>query len=630
MIKKFLYLIAIGVIVISFTGGYFFGSSANPSSGTPSVSSSKTKWYCSMDPQIIRDAPGLCPICGMALVEMLNTVDEGPRRITLSPNASKLAEVATAKVERKWVEKEIRMVGKVEYDETRLGHITARIAGRLDRLYVNYTGVPVKKGEHLVSLYSPELLTTQEELIRALKYSQESTSESAKSMAMGTLEATRERLRLWGLPLEQIKEIEQNKTPSDYLTIYAPMGGIVVEKDALLGMYVSTGTKIYTIADLSSVWIKLDAYESDISWLRYGQNVEFLTEAYPGEAFSGRITFIDPILKEMTRTIKVRISVSNLDEKLKPGMFVRAVVRVPLSRDGKAIDNTIKEGWLCPMHHEQISENEKSCGICGMPMVRIQEVYPSVPQSSIPPLVIPSTAPLLTGKRAVVYVKVPKRETTFECRQIILGARAGDYYLVRAGLQEGEEVVVHGNFKIDSSLQILAKTSMMNDSGSIVAETLEVHEKFLMALRSIFEGYFSLQMALAEDQEQKASTAVKQLIQDLSLISLEDLEKEVVEEWKKFSQEFHDCLEKASQAQEMKSLRKEFEGISNQMISLQKRFGHIGKTHFLSFCPMAFGNKGAFWLQDQNETLWNPYFGSKMLHCGEFQSSFVSMLPESK
>jgi Cu(I)/Ag(I) efflux system membrane fusion protein len=382
-------------------------------------------WTCSMHPQIRLPNPGKCPICGMDLIP---AVDEGAsaagqkvplRRLVLSETARKLAQVQVSPVERRPVEVTRRLMGKITYDERRVAYITSWVSGRLDRLYVDFTGTVVDKGQPMVYLYSPELLAAQSELIHAVRAAgdlRKSGLESLRSTAAQTIQSAKEKLRLWGLTDAQIQEILRRGTPSDHMTILAPMSGTVVHKDGFEGMYVKTGTRIYTIADLSSLWVKLDAYESDLPWIRMGDRVGFETESYPGEEFAGTVSFIDPFLDEKTRTIKVRVDVPNPDGRLRPGMFVRAVLHATL--DGEE-----------------------------------------------PPLVIPATAPLLTGKRAVVYVADPEKPGTYEGREVVLGPRADRFYVVRHGLKEGEMVVTHGNFKIDSAVQILAKPSMMTPEG---------------------------------------------------------------------------------------------------------------------------------------------------------------------
>ncbi len=431
-----------------------------------------TVWICSMHPQVRQEKPGRCPICGMELVPVAKREATGSmRRFETTEAGRKLMEIETAPVERRFVEAQVRMVGKIEYDETRLAYITAWVPGRLDRLFVDYTGVSVREGDHLVYLYSPELLSAQEELLQA-KQAVEDLRRSdvgiVRETAQATVEAVREKLRLWGLTKGQIEALEKRGTPSDHMTIYAPVGGIVVHKNALEGMYVNTGTRIYTIADLSQVWVKLDAYESDLSWIKYGQEIEFTTVAYPGETFTGTIAFIDPVLNEQTRTVKVRVNAPNPEGKLRPGMFVRAVARAKVAEGGRVMDPDLAGKWICPMHPDVVKSDPGACDICEMPLVRTESLgyVPVDPAKREAPLVIPATAPLITGTRAVVYRAVPGAEKpTYEGLEIVLGPRAGDWYLVRSGLAEGDRVVVNGNFKIDSQLQIEAKPSMMTPEG---------------------------------------------------------------------------------------------------------------------------------------------------------------------
>jgi Cu(I)/Ag(I) efflux system membrane fusion protein len=436
-------------------------------------------WTCSMHPQIRQPKPGKCPICFMDLI-LVNQENTGSteRQLSLSPEAVKLMEIETTPVERKFVEAQIYMVGKVDYDETRVKYITAWVPGRIDRLYVDFTGIPVAKGDHMVYLYSPQLISAQAELLGAIEAKKNFKSDGSdifKRSTLATLDATREKLRLLGLSEEQIEQIEKTGQATDHITINAPVGGIVIEKNINQGTYVETGTKIYTIADLSEVWVKLDAYESDIMWVRYGQQVEFTTDAYPGEIFKGKISFISPTLDPMSRTIKLRVNVQNPDEKLKPEMFVHAVVRSNVAMGGMVMDPNMAGKWICPMHASVIKSTAGSCDICGMDLVTTESLgYVKADAPKTAPLVIPATAPLITGKRAIVYVQVPDADKpTFEGREVTLGPRAGDYYLVKEGLSEGEMVVTNGSFKIDSDLQIQAKPSMMSPVRNEASKTLD-------------------------------------------------------------------------------------------------------------------------------------------------------------
>ena len=463
------------LVIIAFAAGYFFKSLLQPSAadaehkhpGQKSATQEQQWWTCSMHPEIRRPKPGKCPKCFMDLIPVTSSAgDVGEREISFSEAAIKLMEIETTAVERKFVTAEIRMAGKIDYDETRVKHITAWVPGRIDRLYVDFTGTQVNKGDHMVYLYSPELLSAQAELLQAVKAAgnfKAGSSELIRRSVLATLEASREKLRLLGVTKEQIEGIEKTGEVVDHLTIYAPMGGIVIHKNAIEGMYIDTGTPIYTVADLSSLWIKLDAYESDLPWIRYGQEVEFTTQAYPGEVFKGRISFIDPFLNAKTRTVKLRVNVDNSEGKLKPEMFIRAVVRSRVAGSGRVMAAEMAGKWICPMHPAVVKTEAGSCDICGMDLVTTESLGYVVDSPKEAPLAIPASAPLITGTRAVVYVQVPGAEKpTYEGREIVLGPRAGDYYIVKSGLAEGEIVVTNGNFKIDSALQIQAKPSMMS------------------------------------------------------------------------------------------------------------------------------------------------------------------------
>lgn len=432
-----------------------------------------TKWTCSMHPQIIKDKPGNCPLCGMKLIPLKTSGQlSGMRQLVISPAARALMNLQVTPVSRRFVQAEVRMVGKVDYDETRLKHITAWVPGRLDRLFVDYTGVQVNEKDHMVYIYSEQLYSAQQELIEAVRSAKERAGQPRSDFftdgGIDLVESAREKLRLLGLTPEQIAKIEHQTKPDDHMLIYSPMSGIVIQKLKQQGDRVQTGERIYTVADLRQVWVLMDAYESDLEWLRYGQDVTFATEAYSGEEFHGRIAFIDPVLNEKTRTVKVRVNVPNEDGRLKPEMFVRAVVKASVAAGGRVMDADLVGKWVSPMHPEIVKDEPGNCDICGMPLVRAESLgYVSANDArESAPLVIPASAPLLTGTRAIVYVELRDTEQpTFEGREIVLGPRAGDYYLVKHGLSEGELVVSAGNFKIDSALQIQAKPSMMTPEG---------------------------------------------------------------------------------------------------------------------------------------------------------------------
>ena len=618
------------IIIVAFAVGYAvrgFRVSAPPDAGHDHASeegqSEAAQWWtCSMHPQIHQPKPGKCPICFMDLIPVASdSGDIGERQISFSQAAIKLMEIETTAVERKFVDAEIRMVGKVDYDETRVKNITAWVPGRIDRLYVDFTGITVSKGDHMVDLYSPELISAQAELLQALKAAgnvRTATSELMTRTALATLDASREKLRLLGLNDEQIGKIESSGKPVTHITIYSPMGGVVIHKNAAEGLYVNTGTPIYQVADLSSLWVKLDAYESDLAWIRYGQNVEFAAEAYPGEVFKGKISFIDPVLNDKTRTVKLRMNVDNAAGRLKPGMFVRATVRSGVAVGGRIMDPDMAGKWICPMHPAVVKTEAASCDICGMDLVTTESLGYVVDTPNEAPLVIPASAPLITGVRAVVYVRLPDKEKpTFEGRQVTLGPRAGEHYLVKEGLAEGELVVTKGNFKIDSALQIQAKPSMMSAENGRKHEIIEVSDEFRLQIMAVVEKYLSLHEALAGDDMGLAVTAAKSAIESLSKVNMSLLSGEPHNMWMARDAGMSKALDAIQKAADIDAARKAFETLSNELIAVVEQFGIPENQQFYRIhCPMSFNNKGADWLQADKEVR-NPYFGASMLNCGE-------------
>lgn len=649
MKTKLLIPITVGLVLVAFIVGRMTSSHEGHSSVTESSTTAENTakfWTCAMHPQIQQPGPGQCPICGMDLSPVFETSKQslGPREVELSANAIALAKIQTTPVVRHLPTAEVRMVGKVDYDETRLSYITARVPGRLDRLYVDYTGIAVNKGDHLVWLYSPAMLAAQQELLQAIQTAEElkqSSNTLLQERAEQTVQSARDKLLLWGLSQLQVQEIEAQNAASDRVTINAPVGGIVIHKNAVEGMYVKEGTQIYTIADLSLLWVKLEAYESDLEWLHFGQEVEFSTEAYPGERFTGWISFIDPVLDPKTRTVKVRVNVDNTDGRLKPEMFIRATVRSRITASGRVMSPNLQGKWIGPMHPEIVRDEEGPCPICGMPLVPVESLgYQSADSEvAVTPLVIPATAPLITGKRAVVYVVVTNQPGVFQGRVVELGPRAGDLYIVDSGLSDGEMVVSHGAFKIDSAVQILAKPSMMNPEGGEPAPghhhgddngesapiqdepvtptmTYETPSSFQEQIRAAVDAYLSVATAFSRDSLVDAKLALPELETAMEAVDMALLEGNAHMAWMKQRESIRSGLATIVAAEEIDPARIGFELISNGLIASADAFGIAGESPiYVYHCPMAFGGKGADWLQNKQGTE-NPYYGSMMFTCG--------------
>lgn len=632
-------LIITGVLVAVFFLGSRWGAqpkhASSESAGHDHTESTAqdTLWTCVMHLQIKRSEPGLCPICSMELVPMSEadeTAGANDRQLVMNEADKKLANIVTAAVERKFVDAQVRMVGKLEYDETKVKSISSWVNGRVDRLYVDYVGIQVAKGDHLVSLYSPDLVTGQEELIEAKRRVDnqgKEKSEFLRNSDLRSLESAREKLRLWGLSESQVREIEVSRKPDDHILINSPQAGIVIQKSLTEGQYVETGSHLLTVADLTSLWVKLDAYESDLQWLHYGQSVEIETEAYPGEIFSGLIAFIDPAVDPTTRTVKVRVNVDNPQQRLKPGMFVRATVHAKLAKGGKVMDAKLAGKWIAPMHPEIIRDQPGACPICGMDLVRAETLgYVTADSDEDAPLVIPATAVLRTGRRAVVYVDVPGADhPTYEGREIVLGVRAGDYYLVEGGLAEDERVVVQGNFNIDSAMQIKAQPSMMSMPGEQVStDQAAALAPIRETLAPVYQTYLDVQPPMMQDDLATAQSAFALFAAQAAGVDMTRFpEPDQHDAWMTASKAFIEASTLAEQASSLDELRSAYDGASKQVLALERLFGHAGdQPYYEAYCPMAFGT-GASWLQTASG-IQNPFMGTSMPACGEIKNTFIA------
>jgi membrane fusion protein, copper/silver efflux system len=398
-----------------FLGWILFHPSARlREASRPGTESGKTViWTCAMHPQIRMDHPGKCPICGMDLIPLRSesTASTDPDVISLTRQAAELANVQTTVVSRQRPVKEIRLYGKVQADERLLQSQTAHMPGRIEKLLVNFTGETVRKGQPLAVIYSPDLITAQQELFEA---------GAMKQSQPEIYEAARDKLRQWKLTDSQISDIEKSGKVTENFEILANTDGVIIGRRVNNGDHVDQGTILFDVASLSDVWIMFDAYESDLPFLRTGDMLTFTLQALPGRRFTERITFIDPVIDPVTRVAKVRAETMNNSGKLKPEMFATGTVKSDLSQYSRK-------------------------------------------------LVIPRSAVLWTGVRSIVYVKQPGSEApSFKMREIGLGPSLGDSYVVLDGLNEGEEIVTNGTFSVDASAQLEGKPSMLNPRGGKV------------------------------------------------------------------------------------------------------------------------------------------------------------------
>lgn len=566
-------IIAIIILVIGiFLGWVFFGNSqTQPIVEHEHVAGdTKTIWTCSMHPQIRQHDPGDCPICGMDLVPL--EAEEGeidPESISMSPTAMQLANVSTAIVGKMRPTKTISLNGKVHEDERLVSSQSSHIEGRIESLSVNFTGEYVTAGQPIAYIYSPELTTTQRELLQAYNIREKQPL---------LYSAAREKLKNWKLTDMQIDQIIASGDVKGAFPITADISGYVIQKMVSPGDYVQKGQPIFKIANLSQVWVLFDVYETDMPWINKGDEVSFTVASQPGSTFKGKVSFIDPVINPQTRVAKARVEVNNKELNLKPEMFVSGTLAAQLPLTTEAV-------------------------------------------------VVPKSAVMWTGKRSVVYIKSQtERGVSFAMREVNLGPSLGDGYIIEDGLHEGEEIAVHGTFSIDAAAQLAGMPSMMNPEGNLPKseqnglvlepiKTIQLSHEAKAALKSLLDDYLTLKNALANDDFGGAKKANQMLGEGLSKIDESLFKGESHHVWMQYNKQIEQIIKIASHAEDIAGIRESFLPLSNAMIVLVETFHPNEETIYIQHCPMANSDKGAHWLSQSPEVL-NPYYGAAMLTCG--------------
>jgi len=401
----------VGALVVGVMLGVWLWGGSTPVHNHEVAAEEGTIWTCSMHPQIRQSEPGACPICGMDLIPVREKVTSNgstsPFVYRMSAEAVAMANIQTSPVIYQRPETQVFLSGKVAVNEQRLRVITAHYAGRIENLFVDFTGQQVQKGDKLATIYSPELMTAQQELLETAKN---------KSLNRVLYHAARERLRLWKITEKQMDHIEETGEIVTEFDVYADVSGVVLKRAVTKGDHVGRGSALFEIADLREVWVLLDAYEDDLSWIQIGSQVNFTVASLPGKVFTSKVTFIDPVINPQTRTASIRAVAANADLALKVDLFAKAQITSSVSKAA---------------------------------------------------LLVPKSAVLWTGKRSVVYLDVSDKDTpTFKMQEVVLGPRTGDLYVVEGGVVEGDRVVTQGAFAVDAAAQLSGNYSMMNRPSS--------------------------------------------------------------------------------------------------------------------------------------------------------------------
>ncbi|EAP86699.1 efflux RND transporter periplasmic adaptor subunit [Croceibacter atlanticus] len=572
MNKNILY-IAIAVIIGLGAGWLIFGNGSSDTMANKDISdmsdqhdhsgeSADQMWTCSMHPQIMQPEAGDCPICGMDLIPA-EAGAEGlaANEIKMTENAMALANIQTTIVGNAETSDDDGMIslsGKIAANEENNTVQSSYFKGRIERLNVNYEGQQVNRGQLLATIYAPDLVAAQQELI---------TAASLKASQPALYKAVRNKLKNWKLSDTQINAIEESGTVRENFPIYATVSGTVSEVMAAQGDYVNQGEPIVKLSNLNSVWAEFDAYENQIAQFNVGQKINITTNAYPNKEFEGTISFIDPILNNTTRTVTVRATLQNRDDLFKPGMFVTGKVKGAT----QTMENTLS---------------------------------------------VPASAVLWTGERSLVYVKTNPNEPVFEMREVTLGNRSGDNYQVSAGLNNGDEIVTNGTFTVDAAAQLQGKKSMMNqqmmqDESAMMGDMeMSFDEGFSSDFNEALPSYLKMKDALVESDAGQVSNFAKATSKKLKEISTSDLGKMEKQHLTKSIE----MLDAIATNENLENQRAHFVILNENIVPIAMNIEN-STNYYVQKCPMANNNKGAVWLSTEEE-IRNPYYGDAMLTCG--------------
>lgn len=559
-------LLYAGLLILGLFLGYLFfgGSDSEQPIMDEHVEEAHTDeqgsivYTCSMHPQVRQNEPGNCPICGMELIPADDGAEsaDNPYTLTMTQASMKLAEIETTPVIMDRPVSTITLPGKVTENQNNVSNVTAHFPGRIRNLYVDYTGTYVREGQRLASIYSPELIAAQQELLETVKF---------KSQNPRLYKAARRKLLLWEFPESTINQIEASGKIMTELDFFSPVSGYVSELAITREDHVMEGDMLYRIVDLSTVWVDFQAFESNISSIREGDAIRFSVEALPGQQFESTVVYVDPFLNNDSRSSTIRARVENPNDQLKPGMLATAEIQSGISDERQ--------------------------------------------------LMVPRSAIMWTGRRSIVYVQVMNAETpTFEAREVVLGNRAGNYYVVESGVAEGEQVVTNGTFKIDSAAQLSDKLSMMNRNPGTGANR-SAHDHGDMEIGQNGSEDHS------EHQEMESSRQSDGK-QSLDLNSQRDMEAVIPAYLETREALANDNFEEANsqfrsftdiRTNNIEELRAAFKQVSEELLAAVEEFGYEGNL-YKQYCPMYSG--GSYWISDDEEVE-NPYYGDEMHNCGE-------------
>ncbi len=574
MKKYIIYLVILAVGL--FLGSLLFGEASEKerNHNHEAIASNNQKWTCSMHTQIMHLESGDCPICGMDLIPVQRGSDGLlTDQFKLTENAMALANIKTSIVGKDMVgDSSIKLSGKMVVNKKETATQPSHFNGRIEKLYINSLGQRVKMGQAIAQIYSPELIAAQQELI---------TSYRLRTSQPELYKAVRNKFKNWKIHDNQLSIIEKTGQVTTRFTIYSHVSGVVSEIIVNEGAHIMDGHSIFEVTNLATIWAEFDAYENQISQLEKGMEIKVKVNAYPNKEFDAVISFIDPILNNNTRTVTIRATLNNKENLFKPGMFVTGQIK------GET-------------------------------------------QATEELLIVPASAILWTGERSLVYVKLHQEEAVFEMREVTIGLRKGENYVVTSGLEKGDEIVTNGTFTVDAAAQLQGKKSMMNKS-STIHETSnrgrsgnqenfvnskpitipKIKLKLSKSFQSALKPYLKMEDAFVDSNVNQVSILAKETadkLKDIKINSLGNKEKYYLLKSIKM-------LSAIASNLDLKKQRAYLIILNENMVALAMDIKSPTERLYVIKCPMANNNKGAIWLS-KGKQIKNPYYGENMLTCG--------------